>query len=147
MIKVSETVHCSRDKMWNSMDKRALSDKTVLIVDDEPVVRHLIHRTILKTYPEWNVELASDGLEAKHKLLDLYPRLVITDICLPGIHGLELCQFIQEHPRLVHTRILAITGYHMPNIHEKVFNRGASEFLFKPFALDEFVGSIGRLLA
>ncbi len=129
------------------MGKKCDATAAVLVVDDDPTLRRLICRVVRKYYPGCRAKQASDGLEAKKKLIDLCPQLVILDICMPNMGGMELCRSIQEHPWLTHTRILAITGYSTPGIHEKIFSRGASEFLLKPFDLSELIASIGRLLA
>jgi len=122
------------------------TEKKVLVADDEPEIRRLIRRTVLYVCPKCQVRQASNGLQAKEKLMAWCPQLVILDLHMPHINGLELSQFIQEYRTLSHTKILAVTGYPAPGINEVMFDRGVSEFLLKPFDTNDLAASIRRLL-
>lgn len=128
-------------------EKRATGPHVVLTVDDEPSVRKVIARVLRSTYPQCRVEEAGDLPQAKQKLLDLQPKLVISDLYLPSGNGLDLCHFIQEHPWFYRTRVLVITSYPSRQVRESAFEQGACEFLPKPFHAEDLAGSIGRLLA
>jgi len=119
----------------------------VLIVDDEPVVRRLIGRVIRKDFPGCHLEQASNGVEANDKLLTINPpQLMILDLRMPYLGGLDLCRLMQVQPWRYHTRVLAITGYLSPGISREIFQTGVSEFLPKPFQIKELRGSVKRLL-
>ncbi len=125
---------------WNRGQK-------VLVADDEPEIRNLIERTVHKVSPRCRVRQSANGMRTKKKLMDWCPQLVILDLHMPYINGLELAQFIQDYRYLSHTKILAITGYPAPGINEVMFDRGVSEFLLKPFEPSDLAASIRRLLA
>lgn len=119
----------------------------VLIVDDEPSVRRSIGRVVNRYFPECSVEQASNGLEANDRLLSINPpQLMILDLRLPYLGGLDLCRLMQRQPWRYHTRILVITGHSTPEIRQKVFQRGAAEFLEKPFEVEELARSLRRSL-
>jgi len=120
---------------------------TVLIVDDEPRIRTLIARVIQMSYPEYAVEQAGNGIEAAEKLLHSSPQLVVLDLRLPMLGGLELCRLIQRQKWLSETRILVITGYPTPGIYQEVFLHRATEFLPKPFDIKDLTASLRRLLS
>lgn len=124
-----------------------ISDHTVLIVDDESMVRKIITRVVKKNFPGYQVEEAADLPEAKRKIMDLQPKLVVLDLHMPSGNGMELCRLIQKHPWFSKTRVLILTGYPAPQVRERAFEQGACEFLPKPFEMEELAGSIGRLLA
>lgn len=125
----------------------AAHDRTVLIVDDEPVVRAVVSRVIKGNYPGWRLKEAKDLAAAKQVLANLQPRLVVLDLRMPDGNGMELCRLIQGHPWLSKTHILILTGYPSHRARQSAFALGACEFLSKPFLLAELSGSIGRLLA
>jgi CheY-like chemotaxis protein len=119
---------------------------TVLIVDDEPVVRILITRLLQRIVQNCRIETAADGLEAAEKLLTLEPELAIVDVGLPHLNGLDLSQLIRTQPVHAKTRVLLVTGKHAQEVEHICFQEGAYEFLSKPFHPDQFAESIGRLL-
>lgn len=125
---------------------RQKSGPKILIVDDEPKIREFVARVLKEYFPKCQIEEAADGVEAAEKLVLVNPTLVILDIKLPGISGLDVCRIIQEQPMHSKTRVLAITGCPSPALSKEMFNRGASEFLRKPFDIQELAGSINRLL-
>ena len=119
----------------------------VLIVDDDLVTRRLIGRVMHRYFPYCPVEEALNGLEANDRLLTMNPpQLMILDLRMPVLGGLELCRMMQRQPWRYHTRVLAITGYLSPSISREVFQEGVSEFLPKPFQIEELWESINRLL-
>jgi len=118
----------------------------ILIVDDEPGIRALLVSAIREFLPHCQIEVASDGIEASQKWAALNPDLVILDIKMPRMSGLEVCRLLREQPDHLHTRILAISGDFSWDLPIKAFHRGASEFLQKPFELKDLTGSIKRLL-
>lgn len=138
---------CEPETQAGKAEVRPANHGVVLIVDDEPSVRKVIARVLRNSHPGCAVADAADIPEAKKKLADLRPRLVISDFRLPSGDGMELCRFIQGHPWFYRTRVLIITGYPSPEVREKVFAKGACEFLPKPFQPGELAESIGRLLA
>lgn len=126
---------------------RFFSRPTVLVIDDERVVRKLIVRLLNKFHPGCRVVQAGDVPEAKKKLLDIVPQLAIVDLHLPHDSGMDICRLIRRHPWFSKTRILVITSYASAQNREKSFAQGAFEFLSKPFTSEELLGSVGRLLA
>lgn len=119
----------------------------VLIVDDDPAIRRLLTRVLHEICPKRHLEEATDVPQAKSMIVDLRPRLIISDIRLPSGSGSDLCHFIQGHPWFYKTRVLIITGYPSDEIRDEVFAEGASEFLPKPFQARDLASSIERLLA
>lgn len=110
---------------------RQLSRTVCLVVDDEKPIRTLVARVIRSVNPSIAVEEAENGFEAGQKLIELTPNLVILDINLPGLDGIEVCKNIRKNPRLKHTRILSISGQGEEACKE-VLAAGADAFLAKP---------------
>jgi len=84
---------------------------TALIIDDDPVTiallrRHLIHRG-------WEVMTAENGTIGLNIALREKPDLLITDMLLPGTHGVEICRRVRSHPELRDTRVLMMSGVYL----------------------------------
>jgi two-component system response regulator HydG len=115
---------------------------TILIVDDDPVFLDLL-RSYVRACNLPFVE-AHDGQEALDKLREERFALVISDLQMPGISGLDLLREVQEH--FPETGVIIITGYGDPHSYTEVIQSGAIDFLAKPFFRDELEAKINRAL-
>ncbi len=90
--------------------------------------------------------ILADGEQAL-RLLNQEPfDLVIVDITLPGISGLDVCRQIKADERLRHLPVLVISGQHANQTRAQAFSLGAAEYLTKPFELPHLLGCITRHL-
>lgn len=102
---------------------------SVLIVDDEPIVRGLLARIVNRQ--GYSVTEAVDGLDALEKMKDVRFDFVISDIKMPNMDGLKLLKEIRaQYPN---TYVLLITGNRAEYKAEKVMAAGADQFIAKPF--------------
>lgn len=108
---------------------------TILIVDDEPANLALI-RAFLRTL-DCSVRCAEDGVAALQLLEGEEPDLVLLDIELPGVGGLEVCRRIRSHPRLSALPVILMTGLDGRDIRTMGLEAGADDFLPKPLDLLE----------
>jgi len=100
-----------------------------------------------KDFPDCHVEQASNGVEANDKLLTINPpQLMILDLRMPSLGGLGVCRLMQKQPWRYRTRVLVITGNPSSGIGREVFQKGVSEFLSKPFQIEDLRESVSRLL-
>ena len=107
---------------------------TCLVVDDEPAILRLVILVLLDL--GYETMAAPDAETAAGILAFRQPDLIITDVRLPGVGGLELARTVKRAPRLQSTRVLLISAYGEPSSHE------GDGFLAKPFDIDgltEFV--------
>jgi DNA-binding NtrC family response regulator len=103
--------------------------KNILIIDDDPLIRKTL-ATHFASRSEFDVSLAEDGLEGLQKYDECYPDLVILDIRLPDIDGLEVLRRIKEkHTKSV---IVIITAYDDMKTTVDAIKAGAFEYLVKP---------------
>lgn len=116
----------------------------VLVVDDNPSVQRLLRRLVEGLGLEAVIE--GDGRRAVRVARQRRPDLILIDMRLPGLDGLEAVRQIRRLPALVDTPIIALTGY------SQVVRAGAAEragcdaFFSKPLPLEELRATIGRLL-
>lgn len=101
----------------------------ILVVDDHPVVRRGL-RTLLGGNPEWEVVAeAGDGVEAVDKASSLNPDVVLLDVTMPRMNGLEACRIIRENaPRC---EVLIVTQHDSPQMMREALNCGARGYIVK----------------
>jgi two-component system, chemotaxis family, chemotaxis protein CheY len=119
----------------------------VLLVDDSPATRAFL-RAALETAlgPETELVEASGGFEA-FRLLPRGPYdVVITDINMPDINGLELLSFIRNTPQHQRTRVLLISTQQSGKDRQRGEKLGADAFLPKPFTVDQLKECLKQLL-
>jgi len=123
-----------------------LTTRQVLIVDDEDNARILIKQVLQKCLPEIEIYEAADGFEAGKKAAQLLPVLVILDLELRGMDGLEVCKMIRSDKHFKDTQILAVSGFNVEESKKQSLIAGADDFLGKPFNVNELKGKIEKLL-
>jgi two-component system response regulator MprA len=113
----------------------------ILVVDDDPEILSILRRGLI--YEGYNVEVASDGSEALTKALECEPDLVVLDIMLPEIDGLEISQRLNAAGDVP---VLMLSA--KSTVADKIagFNSGADDYLVKPFSLDELFARVKALL-
>lgn len=114
---------------------------SILIVDDDPAIRKSISDFIgLSGYKSFHAESGFNALELlqKHNI-----DVVITDIMMPGMNGLELTDLIKKD---FDTEVIVITGYSGDYSYVDAIGKGASDFIFKPFRLEELLLRLKRVL-
>ena len=114
----------------------------ILIVDDEPALRDSIGRAL--RYERYDVSTASDGAEGLDLRKRLEPDLVILDVMMPGISGLEVCRRLRAAGD--HVAILMLTARDAVRDRVAGLEAGADDYLVKPFALEELLARVKALL-
>ena len=115
---------------------------SILIVDDEQEVAGMF-RTFFQRQGEYEVSTASDGVTALMEVGRLKPDLLILDIMLPGIDGVEVCRRIKANAANK-TSIIAMSG--IDSNEKKILQAGADAFMVKPVDLDKLHIEVRRLL-
>ncbi len=114
---------------------------TILVVDDDPYIASVVGRGL--RFEGFSVQIAADGLAALRIARDDPPDLVILDVMLPGIDGLELCQRLR---RATNVPILMLTARDAVPDRIAGLNSGADDYLVKPFDFDELLARVRALL-
>jgi two-component system, cell cycle response regulator DivK len=122
-----------------------MAGEPILVIDDQP--QNLKLARILLELAGFQVRTAGDAEEAVH-VLDEYPaRLVIMDLQLPGMDGLELTRRLKADPRYRDVVIVALTAYAMKGDREKAMAAGCEGYITKPLDTQAFPRLIADYLA
>ena len=109
----------------------------ILVVDDEPQLARVL-RTGLKTHG-YDVRVATDGVSALETFGDWPPDLVITDLAMPNLDGLELCRRLRELSQLP-VIVLSVRGEEKTKV--EALDAGADDYVTKPFSMDELLARV-----
>jgi len=113
----------------------------ILVIEDEERIREFLRRGL--EAEEYVVETAEDGTAGLELVKERVPDLVLLDLMLPGMDGLEVCQKIRsEHD----VPILMLTARDGVADRVEGLNKGADDYLVKPFAFDELLARVRALL-
>jgi signal transduction histidine kinase len=115
-----------------------LRDK-ILAVDDD-VVDIMIFKKLLGR--EYELRTASTGEQALDMATDFLPDIILLDNMLPGIDGREVCQRIRTDSKLLHTKIIMVSGKTMISERIEAYEAGADDYITKPFDEEELLAKI-----
>lgn len=107
----------------------------ILVVDDEAGIREFLY-TVL-TQEGYEVITASDGQAGLTMAADQQPDLILLDINMPHLNGMETCRRLREKDTTSHLRVIMLTGYDTRDRLEESIVTGADDFLGKPVDLTE----------
>ena len=102
---------------------------TILLVDDEEGIRKVLSISLEDC--GYRVSTAQNGEEALRIFRQVQPQIVLTDIKMPGMDGIELLQRIKEESP--DTEVIMITGYATVEVAREALGKGAFDFIAKPF--------------
>ncbi len=119
--------------------------RNLLIVDDSSMMREMII-ACLRGEPGLSFSVAGNGLEAIEKL-SLQPfDLMLLDLNMPDIGGLEVVQFVRGQDQLKRLPIIVVTTRGDESSRQRVLEAGASRFITKPFSPEALLGEVRGLL-
>lgn len=115
----------------------------ILIIEDSPAVARYMSTQL---NPDYQISFATNGEEGLKKASEIVPDLIITDILMPGIDGLELCRRIRASELLHHIPVVMVTAKASHEDMIKGLEAGAEAYIEKPFQSDELQLRVEKLL-
>lgn len=121
-----------------------MSNEPILVVDDNPQNLKLIR--VLLAGEGYDVRVAVHAEEALEVLKTFAPHLILMDIQLPGMDGLELTRRLKLDPRRAHIAVLALTAYAMKSDEERALLAGCDGYIAKPIDIETLPSVIASYL-
>ena len=120
------------------------SAKTVLVVEDNELNMKLFH-DLLEVHG-YNILQTKDGMDALRLAREHKPDLILMDIQLPEVSGLEVTKWIKEDDDLKSIPVIAITAFAMKGDEEKIREGGCEAYIAKPISVTNFLETVQRFL-
>jgi CheY-like chemotaxis protein len=115
----------------------------VLVVDDNEQVRRLVFVTLMATGHE--VLEAAEAISAWQAMITHHPDVVILDVTMPAVSGLDLCRAMRADPQLAAMPVIVLTGRGLPEDEAAAADAGANRFLAKPFSPQGLLAAVDDL--
>jgi putative two-component system response regulator len=116
----------------------------VMIVDDEPVVAEVLRRLLVKE--GYQADVFNDGQSALDALPDVRPHLVLLDVNMPGLSGMDVCRRLKQDPAHRLTPVVMVTGQAQRDARLEGLEAGADDFLAKPVDPQELMIRVRSLV-
>lgn len=113
----------------------------ILVVDDEPQITRVLRHSLLAN--RYDVRTAADGISALDTFRDWHPDLVITDLQMPEMDGIEFCREVRKLSSLP-IIVLSVRGEEKTKV--KALDAGADDYVTKPFGIDELLARVRAAL-
>jgi DNA-binding NarL/FixJ family response regulator len=133
--------------MWEA-SRKAIPESSngmtvrILLVDDHPIVRQGL-RTLLEARPGWEVVgEAADGVEALVKVDNLQPDVVVLDVTMPRMNGLEACRLIKKKESDSKREVLFVTQHDSPQMMREALDAGARGYVVKSNAARDLLEAV-----
>lgn len=116
-----------------------MTKRKILVVDDEPSIREFLAQILSADY---QIILAKSGTEAVEKAQSQKPSLILLDILMPGMTGVEVCKHLRNDSNTKLIPIIMLTALNEPEQRTQAFLAGADDYISKPFKPDELLARI-----
>lgn len=143
-IEIEEFQRFLREQGMPPYSRQPLEEARILIVDDNNAFVDLVIEVLANDPRAFKLETATDGFEALVKVGLFRPALLLLDVSMPGMNGIEVCRRLKTQPETRTMRILGITGH--PEKVSALMEAGADGCLAKPLSLTNLQQEVGRLL-
>lgn len=118
---------------------------SIMLVEDDPLSRKLM-KDFLEAHA-YAVSAVNNGADALELARQIDLDLIIMDVGLPGMDGLEVTRRLQGDPRLRDVPVVAVTAYAMPGDEERMLAAGAKAYLTKPLRFSELLSVVSGLIS
>lgn len=122
-----------------------MSPKRILLVDDDPGLTALLDLVFRRA--AFEVVVANTGLDGLNKAIELNPTLVLLDIMMPDLNGIEVCKRLRDAPGTADLPVLILSASGNKNDRDQALAAGADAFIQKPISPTELVSRVNSLLS
>ena len=119
------------------------SKPSVLIIDDNADIRSYVHGLL---YTDYTVIEAADGSEGIRKAMKYVPDLIISDVMMPGIDGIECCRRLKSELQTCHIPVILLTACSLDEQRIQGYDGGADSYISKPFSSQLLLARVRNLI-
>lgn len=116
----------------------------IMIVDDDLLVREI--SSSLLADAGYRVMTVEDSFEAVALIKKHRPRLVIVDIMMPGVTGMDICKSVKSDPELKHVKVVVCSAKCQESEKTRAYRLGADYYLQKPYNVETYTGTVKGVL-
>ena len=120
--------------------------KQILVVDDSPTIRRMVCASLVRAFPSTEFLEAASGLEAIERLAISAAELMVLDLNMPDMHGLEVLQFVRAPQKYRQLPVIVLTTRGDEASRAAAAQAGATAYLTKPFSPDALAAQARQLL-
>ena len=117
--------------------------KSMLIIEDNKEISDYIKQVFVSEYIVYEADNGESGLKM---VTELMPDIIISDVMMPGMSGIELCSRVKENPDLSHIPVILLTAITAPEIKLKGIEGGADDYISKPFEKEMLIARVKGIL-
>lgn len=117
---------------------------TIFIVEDDYDIAEVLRFNLV--HKGYKVIWEENGENAYERIIKNLPDLLILDIALPGISGIEVCRYLKNNPKTEKMPIMILTAKIKKEDRDAALTAGANAFITKPFALKEVLDKVSKLI-
>jgi signal transduction histidine kinase len=117
-------------------------EKTKILVVDDDSMNMFVFQDIFMSEDQFDCKYVESGEEALDVLPIFRPDIILLDVMMPGISGYDVCQEIRQEPKYQFIKIIIVSGKGMLEERLKGYDKGADDYLVKPFDKDELLAKI-----
>jgi len=121
-----------------------MAREKILVVEDSPTEMRLVTGSLQRK--GYQVVTAVDGEEALLKAAAEQPRLIVLDVILPKKNGFQVCRLLKAAPETKNIKVLLVTSKNQESDRTWGLKQGADGYMTKPFADDELLANVTKLL-
>jgi DNA-binding response OmpR family regulator len=121
-----------------------MGNYTILVLDDDQSARTLLEIMLSRT--GFTVRLANDADEALQSINEEMPNLVISDISLPGMDGIEFVRFLRQQEATMDLPVIILSAHHDEKTIKAAMEAGATQFMKKPLKMDNLRDNLNDLI-
>jgi CheY-like chemotaxis protein len=121
-----------------------LSSRSIVVADDDLLILELLAKALSQF--GYQIRTTGRGEEALSLVRELLPQLVLLDILMPGLDGVDLCKMMRADVDLAEIPVIFLSALDPPRLHELAHQSGATDYLTKPVVLAELLNVVGAYL-
>lgn len=125
------------------IDLEKATRRRVLIVDDDVSVLRALQRSLKRYVAQLEVVTCDNGIDALVRIGAFRPHLILLDMVMPRLDGLEVCQRLKANPETFGIQVIFVTGHKTPQLERRALEAGATRCMAKPIEVAQLLSLVG----